>query len=138
MLSNFIVNEKLNIPSGSDNYNYVMIEDIISRVTSQNRVFYLEFELELEGLQEMEIQLIQPKLPSYDYNTSSSENKESQAYEMVTRLGSNLIFESQTATLSHVESIEIVKSNMGFNLEEGVTSVLLGDDEHYFIHIKPK
>ena len=44
-------------------------------------------------------------------------------YDMVTGLGSNLIFTGQTARLEDRGRIEIVWQNFGFDIENGVNEV---------------
>ena len=46
-------------------------------------------------------------------------------YDMVTGLGSNLIFTRQTASLEDRGQIEIVRQNFGFDIENGVNEVEL-------------
>ena len=54
---------------------------------------------------------------------------------MVTKLGTNLNITKQTASVSGADEIEIVYNNFGFDLKSGITSVLLGEEEHYWMEI---
>ena len=59
-------------------------------------------------------------------------------YDMVTRLGSNLILSRQTARLDDRGRIEIVRQNFGFDIENGVDEVVLDIEEpHYYLEVKP-
>ena len=56
---------------------------------------------------------------------------------MVTSLGSNLIFDRQSASISAYDSIEIVRQNFGFDPEAGITAVELDLNEpHYYMEIR--
>ncbi len=58
-------------------------------------------------------------------------------YELATRLGSNLAFTHQSATLEDRGKIEIVRQNFGFDLKKGVKTVPL-TGEIYFLEVKAK
>ena len=58
-------------------------------------------------------------------------------YELATRLGSNLAFTNQSATLEDRGKIEIVRQNFGFDLKKGVKTVTL-TGEIYFLEVKAK
>ena len=78
------------------------------------------------------------KAPSYDFGCSGSENVGLQGYDLATALGSALTFTGQTAALANTENIEIVRQNLGFDLENGVTEVTLDPAEpHYYLEIRP-
>jgi len=56
---------------------------------------------------------------------------------MVTKLGTNLKFDSLTAELTNTEGIEIVRQNYGLDLVNGLTKVSLDPEiEHYFVEIR--
>lgn len=48
-----------------------------------------------------------------------------QGYDLVTALGSTLEFTGQTAALVNTDTIEIVRQNLGLDLENGVAQVSL-------------
>ena len=53
-------------------------------------------------------------------------------------LESTLEFTGQTAALVNTDTIEIVRQNLGFDLENGVTQVSLDLAEpHYYLEIRP-
>lgn len=77
------------------------------------------------------------KEPSYDFHCSGSENVGLQGYDLVTRLGSALDFIRQTAAVENMEGVEIVRQNLGFDPENGVTLAELNmAEEHYFLEIR--
>ena len=58
-------------------------------------------------------------------------------YDMVTRLGNNLIFTEQTASLEDRGQIEIVRQNFGFDIENGIDEVELDMEEpHYYLEVR--
>ena len=82
-----------------DRYQYGMVEDIISETNTLDRVFYLEFPITVPAGGSITITADMHKEPSYDFYCSGSDNKGIQGYDMVTRLGSNLLFARLTAEL---------------------------------------
>ena len=74
---------------------------------------------------------------SYDYFCAHTENQGIYGYDMVSRLGSSLSFTGLSAKLRNTEAIQIVRQNMGFDLEQGITQVTLDpDEEHYYLEIR--
>ena len=69
------------------------------------------------------------KHASYDF---IGENAGRSGYDLVTTLGSNLTFTEQTASVSHTESIELVRNTFGFDVERGVVSVTLDMQQEYY------
>ena len=60
-------------------------------------------------------------------------------YDMLTKTGSLLRFETQTASVSHFDAITITDQNFGFDLQNGITEVLLDPEtEYYFMNVKKK
>ena len=58
-------------------------------------------------------------------------------YDLVTKLGSNLVCTEQTATLEDRGLIQIVRQNFGFDLKNGVNTVPLDPDtEHYYLEVR--
>ena len=55
----------------------------------------------------------------------------------MTELGSNLACTAQTATLADRGFIDIVRQNFGFDLENGVNTVMLDQaQEHYYLEVR--
>ena len=56
---------------------------------------------------------------------------------MASRLGSNIGFTRAGASISGYDEIEIVQQNFGFDIENGVTEVMLSLDEpHYYLEVR--
>ena len=74
---------------------------------------------------------------SYDFYGTGSGNLGVIGYGMLTRLGSNLTFDSQTATLAGSETIEIIRQNFGFDPANNILQALLDINiPHYFIEVQ--
>jgi len=137
-VSEFMLQYGLLSESVRDRYKYGMLEDIISETRILKRVFYLEFEVTIPAGGSVSVMADMRKKPSYDFACSGSDKVGIQGYDMVTRLGSNLRFNTLTAELTSTEHIEIVRQNFGFNLPQGVTKVELDPmKEHYYLEIRP-
>jgi len=123
----------------TERYQDGRLDDIINEAYVLDRVFYLEFPVTLPAGGSITVTADLYKGPSFDFACSGSENTGIQGYDMVTRLGSNLDFESQTAELTNTELIEIVRQNFGFDLSNNVTKVTLNPAvEHYYLEIRVK
>lgn len=60
-------------------------------------------------------------------------------FDLATKLGSSLTFTAQSAALSGAENIRILDQNFGFDLEKGVTEVILNmDTERYYLTVTGK
>ena len=107
-------------------------------VIGVSRVFYLEAEVTIPAGSYVVVEAVSEKEPSYDFYCSNSANRKIRGYDMVTGLGSNLIFTEQTASLEDRGRIEIVRQNFGFDIENGVNEVELDIEEpHYYLEVKP-
>ena len=114
------------------------LDDFLWDVLVQERVLYLAFPVTVPAGGSVTVSASLWKEPSYDYGCSGSENVGLQGYDLVTALGSTLDFTGQTAALVNTDTIEIVRQNLGFDLENGVTEVSLGLAEpHYYLEIRP-
>lgn len=122
----------------ADRYSDGRLDDIISETLTQERVLYLAVPVTVPAGGKADITFDLWKEPSFDYGCSGSENVGLQGYDMVTTLGSTLDFTAQTAALANTDSIELVRQNLGFDLEAGVTEVALDlSREHYDLEIRP-
>ena len=105
-------------------------------VASVDRVFYLEAEVNVPAGQSVKLTAEMTKEPSYDFYCAHTENQGVCGYDLVTKLGSNLACTAQTATLEDRGQIEIVRQNLGFDLENGIKTVALDpDQEHYYLEV---
>ena len=121
-----------------DRYSDGRLDEILMEALSQERVLYLSFPVTVPAGGSVTVAAAFWKAPSYDYGCSGSENVGLQGYDLVTALGSTLEFTGQTAALVNTDTIEIVRQNLGFDLENGVTQVSLDLAEpHYYLEIRP-
>lgn len=119
-------------------YQEGMLEDIITDVMTTKRVFYTEFELGIPARGSVSVSAQMHKKPSFDYAGSGSGNEGIQGYDMVTQLGTNLLFIEMTAEIKNFEHIKIMRQNYGFDLSQGLTKVTLNPSlERYYIEIRP-
>lgn len=123
----------------TDRYSDGRLSGIISETLTQERVLYWTFPVTIPAGGSVEITISFEKEPSFDYGCSGSENVGLQGYDYVTQLGSSLVFTEQKAALTNTETIEITRQNFGFDLEHGITEVVLNtEQEHYYLEIRPK
>ncbi|MDR3783429.1 MAG: hypothetical protein Q3Y02_00855, partial [Dysosmobacter sp.] len=121
-----------------DRYSDGRLDEILMEALSQERVLYLSFPVTVPAGGSVTVAAAFWKAPSYDYGCSGSENVGLQGYDLVTALGSTLELTDQTAALVNTDTIEIVRQNLGFDLENGVTQVSLDLAEpHYYLEIRP-
>ena len=121
-----------------DRYADGRLDDIISEAMSMDRVLYLAVPVTVPAGSKVNITFKLWKEPSFDFGCSGSENVGLQGYDLVTRLGSGLDFTAQTAALVNTGGIELVRQNFGFDLESGVTEVILDPEaEHYYLEVRP-
>ena len=122
-----------------DRYADGRLDDIFYEVLIHQRVLYLQFSVTVPAGGSVTVDCALWKEPSYDFHCSGSENVGLQGYDLVTRLGSSLDFTRQTAALENTEGIEIVRQNLGFDLEGGITSAELNmEEEHYYLEVRVK
>ena len=120
-----------------DRYANGRLDDILSEAMSQQRVLYLAVPVTIPAGNTLELTFTLWKEPSFDYGCSGSENVGLQGYDLVTRLGSCLDFTAQTAALVNSDSIEILRQNFGFDLENGIKTVTLDPaQEHYYLEVR--
>lgn len=122
-----------------DRYSTGMIDDMISDTLHLKRVFYLKFKATVPANGSINITAKMNKEPYFDYASSGSDSEGVQGYDIVTKLGSNLHFDTLTAELASADKIDIVRQNYGFNLSKRITKVKIDpDDEHKYLEIKDK
>lgn len=123
---------------GMDRYSDGRLDDIISETLAQERVLYLAVPVTVPAGGSVDITFELWKEPSFDFGCSGSENVGLQGYDLVTALGSALDFTSQTAALANTDGIEIVRQNLDFDLENGVTAAVLEPEQaHYYLEVRP-
>ncbi len=121
-----------------DRYQDGFLDNILSEALSHDRVLYLAVPVTVPADSSVEITFRLWKSPSYDFHCGS-EGSDLQGYDMVTQLGSSLVFTHQTVSLENTDTIVIVQQNLGIDLENGIASVTLDPaKEHYYMEIKEK
>ena len=124
--------------NAKDRYSDGRLDEIVSESLVQERVLYLAFPVTIPAGGSAAVSVALWKEPSYDFGCSGSENTDLQGYDLITCLGSTLNFTSQTAVLAETQGVELVRQNIGFDPEDGITQVPLDlTEEHYFIEIRP-
>ena len=118
-----------------DRYASGWIEEL--DIVGVDRVFWLEAEITIPAGESVTLTAAFEKEPSFDFTCADTANKGISGYDMVTALGSNLIFTQQTACLEDRGQIEIVRQNFGFDLENGIKEVKLDlTVPHYYLEVK--
>ena len=118
-----------------DRYASGHIEEL--DIAGVDRVFWLEAEITIPVGESVTLTAAFEKEPSFDFTCADTANKGISGYDMVTALGSNLIFTQQTACLEDRGQIEIVRQNFGFDLENGIKEVTLDlTVPHYYLEVK--
>lgn len=136
-VSEFILEYGMLSDAVRDRYEFGMVEDIISETKNLDRVIYLEFPITIPAGGDASVIASLHKQPSYDFHCTGSDNVGIQGYDMVSRLGSNIHFESAAAEITSIENIEIMRQNFGFDPLAGVTKVTLDPAiEHYYLEIR--
>lgn len=102
-------------------------------VASVDRVLWLEAEITVPAGESVTLTAELKKTGSSDPFRSRGSVGGAE-YELATRLGSNLAFTNQTATLEDRGKIEIICQNFGFDLKKGVKTVDL-TGEIYFLEV---
>jgi hypothetical protein len=111
-----------------------MLEDIFSAVYTNGRVIYFSFEVTIPAGESITVVAGQPKDASMDY---VGNDKGKDGFDIATRLGSNLTFTEQTASICRFEEIEMIAQNFGFDLENGITEVMLDlNQDHYWMQVR--
>jgi len=127
-------------PGGTDpkeRYEFGRLEEIVQEVAYHDRILYLTFDINVPSGKTAEVTVCGVKNASFDFSCTGSENEGIDGYDMVTTLGSNLVFQQQTASIENYSGIEIVRQNYGFDLEAGITEVTLDlSQPHYWLEIR--
>ena len=118
----------------AERYDRGRLDDIIIETGHVSRVMYLTFEVTVPAGKTVEIGTKTLREASYDF-VGKRHEKDLEGFDMVTKLGTNLEIKKQTASVKNIEEIEIVYNNFGFDLPNGITSVVLGEEEHYWMEI---
>ena len=117
-----------------ERYDTGRLEDIFSGAWNDGRVIYFSFDVTIPAGGSITVEAGMPKDASMDY---VGKDKGKDGFDMATKLGSNLNFTEQTASICRFEEIEIIAQNFGFDLENGVTKVTLDlNQDHYWLQVR--
>lgn len=119
----------------AERYMGAYMDDMIGDTHSRGRIFYLSADITIPAGRTVNVTASLTQPHSYNFFGSGYGNENVDGYDLVTTLGSNLIFTSQKATLENAQLVEIVNQNYGFDPENGVNTVEL-TDEHYYLEVQ--
>lgn len=119
-------------PSGEIQSMNAVFHDVVTDI----RMLYWVFPVEIPAGAAVEVSARYTQEASEDYG-GPLEPRE--GYDMATALGSNLNFISQSASVTNDHLIKILDQNFGFDLNMGITQVLLDlKVERYYMDIAPQ
>ena len=114
----------------------ILIESLFHKVVTEPRMMYLVFPVVLESGQSVTVEATYIQEPSLDI---SGPKHYREGYELATKLGSDLHFANLSSSLSNTALIELGKQNFGFDLEKGITEVILDlQVDRYYLEVKIK
>lgn len=135
MMKDCLLDTGILLENQEERYEFTHLEDLYPKVIQ--RVFYLEAEVTIPAGGSVTVEARMLKEASFDYDCSGSKNKGVYGYDLVTKLGTNLDFTSQTARAVNTDGVEIVRQNYGFDWENGVDTVTLDPAvEHYYLEVR--
>lgn len=118
----------------AERYGRGRLDDVINETGYVSRVLYVTFEVTVPAGKTVGIATKTVREASYDF-VGERYKDDLEGFDMVTKLGTNLNITKQTASVSNTEEIEIVYNNFGFDILDGITDVILGEEEHYWMEI---
>lgn len=101
-----------------------------------HRVFYAEAQVTVPAGGSVTVTAVLRRGAHFSY-FCDRRHRDCYEYELTTRLGSNLTWTAQTASLEDRGLIEIVRQNFGFDPENGVSTVEL-TEEIYFLAVRQR
>ena len=118
----------------AERYDSGMLEELFGDVAYHGRVLYFEFGTVIPAGGSVTVEAAMLRDESCDF---IGKDKGRDGYDMATRLGSELDFTREGASVSGFDEIEILQQNFGFDIENGVTAVTLDLNEpHYFLEVR--
>lgn len=112
------------------------LEDYLGETRVVSRVMYRTFEVTLDAHESAEVSATMRRHASFDFIGDYADRS---GYDLVTTLGSDLVFSKQTASVSHTEHVTLTDQNFGFDVDAGVTRVALAaQQEYYYLHVVRK
>lgn len=120
----------------AERYDHGMLEDFLGETRSVSRLMYRTFDVTIPAGGSVSVTASMRRAASIDF---VGENQDRNGYDLVTQLGSNLVFTEQWACAQHTEYVELLRSTFGFAFDEGVTRVQLDlTQPHYFMDVTRK
>ena len=119
----------------AERYGRGRLDDVINETGYVSRVLYVTFEVTVPAGKTVGIATKTVREASYDF-VGERYKDDLEGFDMVTKLGTNLNIVKQSASVSNTEEIEIVYNNFGFDILDGITDVILGEEEHYWMEIR--
>lgn len=121
-----------------DRYQWMRLDDIIGESYSLERVMYLKAKVTIPAGKSAEIESKFIKGASYDFTCADPQkNRGVKGYDMMTKLGSSLVFTEQRAGINLPDNCEIVRQNFGFDIKNNIMNVTLDmEQERYYIDIR--
>lgn len=111
---------------------------LTSAALSQSRVMYETVEITVPAGGSVSVVACFEKEASYRTADSAQQGGE-EGYDLVTRAGSELRFEAQSASVTGLDRVEIADNNFGFDPEKGITAVELDPETPcYWMHLRAK
>lgn len=118
------------------NGQIVMLDDLISTTLYADRMLYLTFPVTVPAGETVNVTA---ELVKYASSSHYGKNRDSHGYDLMTELGSELTFAEQTASVVNTEHVEFLDGNFGFDIENGVTEVILEPAvQHYWMRVAKK
>lgn len=119
----------------AERYGRGRLDDVISETGYVSRVLYVTFKVTVPAGETVEIGTTTIREASYDF-VGERHEEDMEGFDMVTKLGTNINIIEQSASVSNTEGIEIVYNNFGFDIPNGITDVIIGEEEHYWMEIR--
>lgn len=119
----------------AERYSFGMLEELFD-FFSMRRVMYLRFDVTIPAGGAAEVCAVMRKDASMDFHGAG---RSVHGYDLATRLGSTLRFTEQRASVSRTEAIRMPDNSFGFDLDKGISEVLLDPAvEHYWMQVQKK
>lgn len=113
------------------------LDEFITETGTINRILYLTLDVTIPAGGTVALHIEQMKSASTDFYSNEKEDEDLNGYDMVTSLGTNLVFDRQSASISGYDSIEILRQNYGFDIAAGITNVELDRNEpRYYMEVR--
>lgn len=110
---------------------FLMLEDLVSQTLTSTRVVWTTARVTIPAGGKLEVTARYQKEPSFDFACARTENQGLYGFDLGTRLGSSLDFESITARLENAERIRLVRDGFGFTQKGGGWEAVLSPEAEH-------